>query len=78
MTPSDSERSKNKLSCFHIRGLSRVNPKRIMQGPCGPGKTSTDDPAAIKTTMTCDQLCISFIPDENIFGVRTDPAYTLV
>ena len=31
-----------------------------------------------ETTMTCHQLSLSFIPDENIFGVRTDPAYALV
>ena len=29
-------------------------------------------------TMTCHQLCLSFIPDENIFGVHADPAYALV
>ncbi len=41
-----------------------------MRGPRGPRKTSTDDPAAIIGTMTCRQLCLSFIPDENIFGPR--------
>ncbi len=55
------------------------NPKRIMRGPCGPRKTSTDGPAAMIGTqepilhlMKQPWLVISFayvfIPDENIFG----------
>ncbi len=51
-----------------------------MWGLHGPQETSTDDPAAIIETqepMFYD-LSSSFKPDENIFGVRVDPAYTLV
>ena len=58
-----------------------------MWGLCGPRNTLTDDPAAIigtqepifhLTTMICHQLCLSFMPDDNILGVRTDPVYALV
>ncbi len=56
-----------------------------MRGPRRPQYTSTDDPAAIRElpyripkAMTCHQFCISFIPDENVFGVSVDPEYTLV
>ncbi len=71
--------------CSMVGGY--FNPKRIMRGPHGPRNTSMDDPAAIigtqepifyEATMTCHQLCLSFIPDENNFGVRADPTYPLV
>ncbi len=80
---------KNSWSLSWSRSLSWSLSKRIIRGPYGHRKFSTDDPAAIieapkgvikeqGETMTCHQLCLSFIPDENIFGVRADPAYALV
>ncbi len=42
-----------------------------MRGPRGPQKTSTDDPVAVIGTQEP-------IPDQNIFGVRADPAFALV
>ena len=55
--------------------LDHINPHTDMRGPHGPQNTLLVAPTAIIGThvLNTSKLCISFIPDHTVFGIRWTP-----